>query len=638
MKKLLIGLVVLVLLAVAGFFVYQNLPEKRFSRHMVKARLFVKQANFTAALKEYEQAFNATGKFTPHVDMEVLRLTTQMNLAEKRYDQAIEDAKNYLKEHPKSREGNFHLARLAIQLGRLEPAFDALNELLGTTPSDYRGRLLLAQIRERQGRTDLAEEQYRVLAQYHPDSSEVPLALARSLNTQRRLAESRTLLSEVLARNPRDTTANLLMVDSWIKERKIDSATAHLNAWQTLDTTVRQPIAIQKARLASMLGDNAKAMAELQPFATGLTPPTPILSEIALLHAKNRAIDSALKTYEAVLDQSPPNRGTIMALTHLLHLANRNAHKALEVIKTLEVGARDRVFQRSLIAIYLATDQARKADAIVAAESDSLRPLLESFRNGLEADPEYIAAWALFNYFQMTDQSYWTFQVAESMHKRWPNNVLAARTFAGQLSTLNALPQALSVFSKIKDPSTEDLLRILDIHRRMGKHTEAFATAHRIEAANPKARGVNALLSDLYLSRGEQAKAAEYAEKELTLDPENLACINNLAWIYGVVNQDFAKAEPYLKRLEKARNSDPRILDTIGWILARAGKLSEADEYFSLAINILPDYPVLLYHYAWLKAKQGDRAKASEYLKKALSSPRPFEGKAEAQALLAELG
>jgi tetratricopeptide (TPR) repeat protein len=638
MKKLLIALVALLILAVGGFFIYQNLPEKRFARHLVKARLFLKQSNYTAALKEYEQAHNAVGKFTPYVDMEVLRLTGQMNVAEKRHDQAIEDARNYLREHPRSQEGNLHLARLAFQLGKFETAFEALNDLLGTTPEHYRGRLLLAQVRERQGRADLVEEQYRILATAHPESTEVLLALARNLNLQRRFPEGRELLRSLLAKNPRDTTANLLVVDGWLKERQADSLAAALDRWQASDTTVTLPIAIQKARLASLLGNNAKAFAELQPHKQGMRPPVGVLSEMALIHAKNGSLDSAIKLYNTILDQNPPNRTTYLVLAHLLHLANKNAVRALEIIKTLEIGARERVFQRSLIALYMATEQTQKLDAMIAAEPDSLRPALEAFRQGMEPDPEFIGAWGLFNYFQLTDQPFRTLQVADSLHKRWPGNVLATRTYAAQLAAVGALPQAITVFSKLKQPSTEDLLRMLDIHRRMGKPAEALVAAHRIEKLSPSARGTNALLSDLYLAKGEHDKAVTYAERELTVDPENLACINNLAWIHGAVRGDYAKAEPYLKRLEAAKNSDPRILDTIGWILARSGKIGEAEPYFKLALNILPDNPSMLYHYGWLKMKQGDKVKAAEYLKKAVDSKAGFEERAAAQALLAELG
>lgn len=638
MKKIIIAFVALVALGVGAFFVYQNLPDKRYARHLTKARLFLKQANYTAALKEYEQAWNAVGKFTPWVDMEVLRLTSTMHLQEKRYDQAMDDARAYLREHPRSREGNLHLARLAFQLGRYEPAFEAINELLAYEKDHYRGRLLLAQVRERQGRVDLAEEQYRILAEAHPESTDVLLPLARSLSNQRRYGESRALAKSILARNPADTGANLLLVEAWLQERRADSAAAALDAWQAADSSVLQPIAIQKARLYSMQGRNDTALAILRPLAEGSKPPVPVLAEIALIQVKLGQIDTAIKTYDAIIDQAPPNRGAFLVFTHLLHLAKKNAVRSLEILKTLEVGARDRVFHRSLIALYMAIGQEAKIDALIASESDSARPHLEAFRKGMVPDPDFIGGWALFNYYQMNEQAFLMLKVADSLYKRWPSNALIARTYAAQLSSVGALPQAVEVLNKIKPPTVEDLVRILEMNRRMGRAKEALAVAQRLEKQHPGAKGINGILSDIHLAQGNNDQAAVHAERELAIDTGNIVCVNNLAWIYGVIQGDFKKAEPYVRRLERVKNSDPRILDTIGWILAKTGRLADAEPYFKLALNILPDNPALLYHYGYLKHKQGDKAQATELVKKALSLKRAFQEKPDAEKLLAELG
>ena len=71
MKKIL-PLVLIPVLAAGAFLVWQNLPTKRFARHMVKARLFSKENNLTAARLEYEKAFAVRGNYTPYVDLEVL--------------------------------------------------------------------------------------------------------------------------------------------------------------------------------------------------------------------------------------------------------------------------------------------------------------------------------------------------------------------------------------------------------------------------------------------------------------------------------------------------------------------------------------------------------------------------------------
>src|SRR4051812_28375992 len=63
MKKIIIALIALVVVAGGALIVRQNLPSKRYARHLQKARLFVRERNYTAARLEYESAFNATDGF-----------------------------------------------------------------------------------------------------------------------------------------------------------------------------------------------------------------------------------------------------------------------------------------------------------------------------------------------------------------------------------------------------------------------------------------------------------------------------------------------------------------------------------------------------------------------------------------------
>jgi tetratricopeptide (TPR) repeat protein len=256
---------------------------------------------------------------------------------------------------------------------------------------------------------------------------------------------------------------------------------------------------------------------------------------------------------------------------------------------------------------------------------------------GLVPNAEFIGGWALFNYYQMNEQPYWMLKTLDSLYKRWPTNGLISRSYAAQLSAVGALPQALSIMNGIHGPTREDDFRMLELNRRLGRDQDALKIAHSMEKKYPQARGINAIISDIHLAKGENDKAILYALNELALDKENIICINNLAWIHGVINHDLAKAQPYLKRLEEMKNGDPRVLDTIGWILANSEQGPEAESYFKLALNISPNNPTLLYHFAWQQYKHGDKAKAADLVTKALALNRPFTEKSEAQKLLADL-
>jgi Flp pilus assembly protein TadD len=82
---------------------------------------------------------------------------------------------------------------------------------------------------------------------------------------------------------------------------------------------------------------------------------------------------------------------------------------------------------------------------------------------------------------------------------------------------------------------------------------------------------------------------------------------------------------------------DPRVADTLGWILYRRGAHQRALDLLKESAGKLPDNPQVQYHLGMVYAKLGDREKAEKALTQAVSSPEDFHGKGQAQRVLAEL-
>jgi tetratricopeptide (TPR) repeat protein len=177
MKKLLL-IAPIPVIAAAAFVIWQNLPEKRFAKHLTKARLFAKENNLSAARLEYEKAFEAQGGWTPYASIEVLNLTNRMALQDGKPQEALANTKMFVQKFTTNKEGKLLLAQLAFQMGETEAAFGALNELFAQDPWNFPARLLLTNVRAKQGRLDLAEQQLRYLYGKYPDSVQALLPLA----------------------------------------------------------------------------------------------------------------------------------------------------------------------------------------------------------------------------------------------------------------------------------------------------------------------------------------------------------------------------------------------------------------------------------------------------------------------------
>src|SRR5688572_11670464 len=99
MKKFL-PLLLLPILAIAAYLIWQNLPNKRYARHLIKARLYSQENNLTAARLEYEKAYSVKGKYTPWADLEVLTLTNRAHIQNKNFPEALHNTKMFVKEYP----------------------------------------------------------------------------------------------------------------------------------------------------------------------------------------------------------------------------------------------------------------------------------------------------------------------------------------------------------------------------------------------------------------------------------------------------------------------------------------------------------------------------------------------------------
>lgn len=637
MKKFLLFALPVPVLAAAAVIVWQNLPSKRFAKHMIKARLYSQEGNLTAARIEYEKAYSARGGFTPYVSPEVLVLTNRMNIQDRNPRQALENTRKFAETHKDNLEGKSLLAELALQMGETELGFDALDDLLAADPSNFRGRLLLTRVRSQQGRLDLAEEQLRYLYTRYPDSAQALLPLAEVLIGERRSPESREFLRRALAKQPKNARARLMLVDSYLIQRDFDSAQLMLDQWQESDPDRKQQVQLRKARLYSAIGKWDEAEAALAPYLQPKEENLEALADLAVMWARRGGYDSALSIYRSIGDISPKARGTSLMMSYYLYMKSQNPARALEALKTLQVNSPSPALLPPLVAAYQAIGQDNKAKELIEQQPDSLKGPLGVFLADLPPDKEFIGQWALITYFGITRQAGDAYRAVEDFHKRWPKQRIPIEMRASQLSAQGRFAEAAKVMSALDDPTQAQRLTYLQLLSKSGDAAKARGVAEKLAADFPDLKGVNLALADSW-SGSDKAKAMAYYKKELELNPGNLIALNNLAWEYGVVEGDLAKARPYLDKLKAAKNPDPRIHDTIGWILAVNGDLAGGERYLRNALQMVPDFPSFQYHLAYVLKRAGKPEEARKLLQRALAAKGAFEERREAEKLLADQG
>jgi Zn-dependent protease with chaperone function len=108
----------------------------------------------------------------------------------------------------------------------------------------------------------------------------------------------------------------------------------------------------------------------------------------------------------------------------------------------------------------------------------------------------------------------------------------------------------------------------------------------------PRSAELNVMLGDLLYSEGKLAEAAASYEKTLSIDPDNVRALNNLAWLYATAEE--VRVFQPKKALELARraagiNPAPHVLDTLAQAYFVNDEIEKAVETEKKALSLSKD-------------------------------------------------
>ena len=118
----------------------------------------------------------------------------------------------------------------------------------------------------------------------------------------------------------------------------------------------------------------------------------------------------------------------------------------------------------------------------------------------------------------------------------------------------------------------------------------------------------------------------------LKIEPENVVVLNNLSWLYSLLNNP--EALKLAERAHKIKPEDSGIQDTYGWALVQQGQVEKGRYILEQVVKALPGVAEVEYHYAVALLKSGEVTRAKAMLEKLVKNNPSFEGRKEAEKLL----
>ena len=160
---------------------------------------------------------------------------------------------------------------------------------------------------------------------------------------------------------------------------------------------------------------------------------------------------------------------------------------------------------------------------------------------------------------------------------------------------------------------------------RLEQAAKAYAKAAEL-AQNPADRATALYLKGLMLGMVNRWDDSVNAYLDsLKLAADNPSTLNNLAYIYVEKLNQPEKAEPLAKRAAELSPTDPGVLDTYAWVMAKMGKYDEAKEVLLEAIQLDRTLVEARYHLGWVYEQSGALDVAVEHYRTAslLLADRP---------------
>lgn len=169
-----------------------------------------------------------------------------------------------------------------------------------------------------------------------------------------------------------------------------------------------------------------------------------------------------------------------------------------------------------------------------------------------------------------------------------------------------------------------------------GDRQKAEQTYQEIISSTPRFAPAYMSLGFINEQRGDKGQALELYRSALEYDPKNVAVLNNLAYL---LTDNFGQAKEALDlalRAYRNQTNDPRIMDTLGYVLLKNDRAGDALKLLSRATELLPNVATVKLHLAMAHLGEGQQAKARELLKQVVAGGNSVEKK-QAQDLLKKL-
>ncbi len=169
----------------------------------------------------------------------------------------------------------------------------------------------------------------------------------------------------------------------------------------------------------------------------------------------------------------------------------------------------------------------------------------------------------------------------------------------------------------------------------VSREQDKVAELYKARLADPRSRArARYALGVLALERADFSEARLQFEAVVSSEPNYGPALNNLAYVLAELGVELERARDLAERAVATQPDNPAYCDTLGWVLAKAGRREEAVAWLRKAVRMAPESPLHRYHLGLVLYEAGAIEEARAQLRRAASLNLPAHLRAPVEQLL----
>ena len=472
----------------------------------------------------------------------------------------------------------------ALSAGRTEEGIEAITKALRIDPAQSRLRLILARFYNSRSVPNREEALKELISAYkhHKHDSVTAAALTQQYLIMNQPAKAEATVVEFIENNREDKAAYQLAGAFYASTQNSAKAREYLNRVLAIDEDSTEAL-----KLLAQLALQSKSWDEAEKYSTRIAKTSPASpygyrTVLRLFHLKG----DAQKGIEAVNALVPSDNQHVVKMVLADYFASLNNYDqaATEVSNINESGLSEE--EKELV---------RDLKASIAYRKGSYELKREDYDNArvsvfevLTYFPENLKALSLLTAIEIQSARY--SEVIKLIEQVEEISQAKADELKGDAARAQKdFEGAINHYQKAWLEQSSDLIarKLYELQVNLGRVEQGNRLLTDWLAAYPNSVAALTFSSNDNIRQGDYEAARDKLEKVASSYPNSVVHINNLAWVYYLLED--SRALETAERAYKIDSNNPNVLDTYGVILVAVDKREEGIEQLKRAAQLAPE-------------------------------------------------